>query len=299
MFNSRMHGPVWLTGAAHLIIVMVAAQMESAEVWPWALLAMSGISFFAWHANYKRYRAIHDLPTSKIASAAQGYTELLGQGRLIAGSTVCSPVSARRCCWYRYTVEEKSGDKWKTVEQGSSIDHFLLVDDSGECVVSPDGAEVYTQFHKSWITGDRRYSEWLLLPGITLYAIGDFVTHNGNVPTAAEEKADISTLISEWKRDQPAMLARFDLDGNGELSLQEWELARMQAIREVRQRHLEQARGPTEGVHLLRKPRDRRLFLLANEFPDALGRRYRRWSWVHLLAFLGFGIWALILLGFS
>lgn len=53
----------------------------------------------------------------------------------------------------------------------------------------------------------------------------------------------------------------------------------------------------SEGVHLLRKPRDRRLFLLANEMPDTLGRRYRWWSWAHLAAFLGLGVWGLILLG--
>ncbi len=291
--------PILLTGGLHFITLIIAAQAESGAVWPWALLVMSVISFFAWLANHRRYRQIHDLPTSKVASAAQGYVELLGRGRLIEGSTVQCPVSHAPCCWYRYTVEEEQSDnKWKTVEEGASIDHFLLVDDSGACVISPDGAEVVTSHNKSWRQGSMRYSEWLLLPGATLYAIGEFVTHTANAPSASEEREDVSHLLTDWKNDQQNLLKRFDLDRDGSISLQEWELARMQAIREVRKNHQERMGLQSEGVHLLHKPRDRRLFLLANEMPETLGRRYRWWSWLHLAAFLGLGCWGLILLGF-
>ena len=97
---------------------------------------------------------------------------------------------------------------------------------------------------------------------------------------------------------QPVLAgAGFDLDRDGTISLKEWELARMQAIREVRKRQLEQTGRQTEGVHLLRKPGDNRLFLLSNEMPDALGRRYLWWSWAHLTAFIGLGTWGLIWLG--
>ena len=291
-------GPLYLTGGLHFIILVIAGQAESAEVWPFALLAMSVVSFFAWLGNFRRYRQIHDLPTSKVATAAQGYVELLGVGRLIAGSTVTCPISQRACCWYRYTVEEEQNDnKWKTVDEGHSVDHFLLVDDSGACVVSPDGAEVIAGHKKSWREGRMRYSEWLMLPDSTLYAIGEFVTHSGNTPSAAEEREDVSALITEWKNDKQQLLQRFDLDKDGSISLKEWELARMQAIREVRKNRLEQLGNHVEGVHLLRKPRDNRLFLLANEMPDALGRRYRWWAWAHLSAFIGLGIWGLVLLG--
>lgn len=300
-FNVASHsgrGPILLTGGLHVATLFIAGQFDTPEVWPWALLVMSVISFFAWLGNHRRYRQIHDLPTSKVASAAQGYVELLGRGRLLEGSTVQCPVSHTPCCWYRYTVEEEQSDnKWKTVDEGSSIDHFLLVDDSGACVVSPDGAEVVTRHHNSWRSGSMRYNEWLLLPEATLYAIGEFVTHTANAPSASEEREDVSHLISEWKNNPPSLLARFDLDRDGSLSLKEWELARLQAIREVRRNHQERMGLQSEGVHLLRKPRDRRLFLLANEMPDTLGRRYLWWSWVHLAAFLGLGIWGLLLLG--
>ena len=82
-FNkSRTHGPWWLSGAAHFIIIIIAVESETAAAWPWALLAMCGVSFFAWLGNYRRYRQIHDLPTSRVASAAQGYV-LTGAGKQI------------------------------------------------------------------------------------------------------------------------------------------------------------------------------------------------------------------------
>lgn len=296
----RGRGPLLLSGGLHAIILIVALQTEDPRSWPWALLGMSVVSFFAWIGNTRRYRAIHDLPTSSITSAAQGYVELLGVGRLIEGSTVRSPVSARPCCWYHYTVEEQDSDnKWKTVEDNTSIDHFLLVDETGSCVVSPDGAEVISKERKSWQDGGRRYTEWLLLPDGPVYAIGEFTTHSGNVLSAADEKSDVSALISEWKNNPQTLLQRFDADRDGQINLAEWEQARLAAIGEVRKRHHEQFGAQTEGVHLLRKPRDRRLFLLANEMPDKLGRRYRIWAWVHLIAFLGLGAWGLILLGFK
>lgn len=294
----RGRGPILLSGGLHFIILVIALQTEDPRSWPWAMLAMAVVSFFAWIGNTRRYRAIHDLPTSQIASAAQGYVELLGVGRLIEGSTVRSPVSLRPCCWYHYTVEEQTSDnKWKTVEESTSIDHFLIVDDSGACVVSPDGAEVISRERKHWQQSGRRYTEWLLLPEGPVYAIGEFTTHSGNVLSVAEEKSDVSALITEWKNNPQTLLQRFDLDRDGKISLEEWEQARLAAVSEVRKRHDEQFGAQTEGVHLLRKPRDRRLFLLANEMPDKLGRRYRIWSWVHLIAFIGLGAWGLILLG--
>lgn len=214
--------PALLTGGVHLVTLFIAGQIDSPEVWPLALLVMSVTSFFAWLGNHRRYRQIHDLPTSKVASAAQGYVELLGRGRLIDNAIIHCPVSHTPCCWYRYTVEEQNNDdKWNTVDEGSSVAHFLLVDDTGACVVSPDGAEVVTSHNKSWRDGRMRYSEWLLLPEATLYAIGEFTTQTANAPSVSEEREDVSHLITDWKKDRENLLKRFDLDQNGMISQKE------------------------------------------------------------------------------
>jgi hypothetical protein len=296
--KTRMHGPWWLSGAAHFFIIIIAVKTETPAAWPWALLTMCGVSFFAWLGNYRRYRQIHDLPTSKVASAAQGYVELVGRGELLDGTPVISRLGGRHCCWYHYQIEEeKSDNKWETIDQGSSVDHFLLVDDTGQCVISPEGAEVVTSEHKSWREGNYRYSEWLVLPSTVLYALGEFVTHSGNASAQSEEREEIRLLIDDWKRDQTTLNERFDLNQDGTIDMKEWELARLQAAREIRKQRAAQMNNKVEGVHLLRRPRDKRLFLLANEMPDALGRRYLLWSVFHLAVMIGTGVGSLILFG--
>lgn len=295
--SARLHQPGWLSGIIHFIIIGIAFQAESAEVWPYALLAMSGVSFIAWVANYRRYRAIHDLPTSRIASAAQGYVELFGRTERLAGEPVTSKLSRTTCCWYSYQIEEKgANDKWSTVDSGRSVEQFLLVDDTGQCVISPEGAEVLTRDRKTWEQLDRRFTEWLLLPKSVLYAIGEFSTITGAAAAAAEERADIGALLAQWKGDRTQLHARFDLDRDGRISMKEWELARLQAQREVRAHHAEMRARATEGVHLLRKPGDGRLFLLANELPEKIGARYRFWSVAHFVIFLGTGCAGLVML---
>jgi hypothetical protein len=295
--STRLHQPGWLSGALHFIILALAVQAESAAVWPYALGAMSVVSFFAWAANYRRYRQIHDLPTSNVASAAQGYVELLGQAQMLPGTQVLSRLSSSPCCWYSYEIEEKgSNDKWQTVDSGRSKEDFLLVDGTGQCVISPEGAEVLTNDQKQWQEGSYRYSEWLLPGKTVLYAIGDFSTTSAVAAAARDERADVGALLAEWKKSEQRLRERFDLNRDGKIDMKEWELARLQAQREVRKQHAESRSRAVEGVHLLRKPGDGRLFLLANEMPDKLGARYRFWSWAHLAIFIGAGSAALFML---
>ena len=293
--SARLHQPGWLSGLFHLVILYIALEAETAEAWPYALMAMAVVSFFAWAANYRRYRQIHDLPTSKIVSAAQGYVELLGSARCMPAGPLPSRLSHTHCCWYRYNVSRKdSNNKWQHVESGGSDDPFIIIDDTGSCVISPKGAEVLSHDHKSWYEGSYHYQEWLLLPDSVLYAIGEFTTQGG-APAALDtrnEAVEISALVTEWKRDQKRLHERFDLNRDGAIDMKEWEQARLAARHEIQQR----AAAPAiEGVHTLAQPRDGRLFLLANEMPDALGARYRFWSWVHLTIFLGAGSSGLIL----
>jgi hypothetical protein len=283
----------WLTSGFHLVILVFAVQDESGRLWPYALGAVAIVSFFAWILAYRRYRYIHDLPTSKVASAAQGYVELFGRSERLDGEPLLSKLTGLPCCWFRYYIERKtSGDKWQYEDSGTSIAHFFLVDDTGRCVVSPDGAEVLSSRKQVWTEGNYRYTEWLLLSQGPLYAVGEFVTRGG-ANAELDEKADVSAMLADWKQDRAALNERFDLNGDGTIDLKEWELARLQARREVRRRHAEIRAH--DGVNLLRKPSDGRLFLLANEVPEKLGRRFAFWSGVHLLVFFGAGIASLLL----
>lgn len=295
--SSRFHQPGLLSGAFHFVIIGIAAQADDAGVWPYAFVAMSIVSFFAWLANFRRYRQISDLPTSKIASAAQGYVELFGKAKMLSGEPIKSRLSSTFCCWYSYEIEEKdSDDKWRSVESGCSVEQFALIDATGECVVSPDGAEVMTNSLRNWEEGGRRYSECFLLSDQVLYAIGEFGTTTAAPAGARDERTDVGALLAEWKSNQKQLLERFDLDHDGKIDIKEWELARLQAQREIRQRQSEVQTRSVEGTSILRKPADGRLFVLANEMPEKLGARYRFWSWAHLAIFIGLGTVGLVML---
>lgn len=283
----------WATSGFHLVVLLFAVQDKSGRLWPYALGVVALVSFFAWILAYHRYRRIRDLPTSKVASAAQGYVELFGRSDRLEGDPLVSKLTFLPCCWYRYYVERKSSnDKWQHVDSGVSVAHFLLVDDTGRCVISPEGAEVLSTRKQVWTEGEYRYTEWLLLPQGPLYAVGEFVTKGGR-NAELDEREDVSALLADWKEDRAELNKRFDLNGDGTIDLKEWELARLQARREVRKRHVEIR--SQNGVNLLRKPRDGRLFLLSNEMPEKLGHRFAFWSGIHLLVFFGAGLASLFL----
>ena len=266
-------------GGGNLLILLLGLRLQSGIGWTITFVLIGLTSFWAWYANLKRYRTVADTPTSRIASAPQGYIELVGRGRQPPGDGLVSPVSGLPCLWYRYRIERKSGDSWEYVESGISHDTFGLSDGSGLVLVDPEGAEILTSRKQVTNTGDYRKTEWTLIEGETIYVIGEHVTLGG--PNAVlDKKADLATLLTEWKQDKSALLARFDADRDGEISLEEWERTRQAASEEVDRAHLDIRLK--DGVHLMRKPAHGRPFLIANREVNALVRHFRLWSWLHL-----------------
>lgn len=260
---------------------------------PWALGTAMLIAVFAWYGNMRRYRVIVDHPTSRIASAPQGYVELDGQASDADGFALVAPLSGLPCIWYRYVLERRQGDSWVTSDSGVSQDLMLLEDGSGKCLVDPEGAEVHTRHYRMWGDSQSRKKEWIIQAHDNLYVIGDHVTLGG-ASDDLDFRADLTALLSEWKQDKDALLRRFDADADGEIDLQEWGKARAAAEHQVAQDHLEIR--TRDGFHLLRQPKHGRLYLIANLPPAKLAGRYRGWSWAHLLAVMA-GAAAIVTLG--
>jgi len=271
-------------GGGNLLILLLGLKLQSRIGWQISFALVGLTSFWAWHANLKRHRTVADTPTSRIVSAPQGYIELVGRGRQPPGVSLVSPISGLPCLWYRYRVERKNGDRWEQVESGVSHDTFGLSDGSGDVLVDPDGAEILTSRKQVSNAGGYRKTEWTLIEGETIYVIGEHITLGG--PNAAlDKKADLATLLAEWKQDKTALLARFDADRDGEISLEEWERARQAASEEVDRAHLDIRLK--DGIHLIRKPAHGRPFLIANREVGALTRHFRLWSWAHLALMMG------------
>ena len=282
----RQHYVNLLTSGGHLVLLFAGWQIDSGEAWPIILGLIGAIGFFAWIGNQRRSRLILDTPTSRIASAAQGYVELNGRAKQAHDTPLLSKLTLLPCVWYRYLIEQRGNDDkgYNVVEQGASDDTILIDDGSGQCFIDPDYAEIVTRHKQVWSKDDYRYTEYLLSPLDTLYAIGEFTTLGG-ANSDLDFKGDLNALLAEWKRDKARLLERFDLDKNGQIDPQEWELAVLAAKREVAKQHGEIRLK--DGVHLMRKPKDGRLFLLSNLPEENLARKYVLWGWFHLLTFVG------------
>lgn len=283
MLNSlRRQYAQLITSGGQLILLFAGFHLGSRDGWLWSLGGVAFISVFAWFSALHRYRMISGTPTSRIASAAQGYVELVGRAQA-HGESILGKYSLLPCLWYRYKVERKnSKNEWSTESSGQSDAPFCIHDGSGTCVVDPRGAEIMTQHKDTWRVADHRYTEWKLIQQDNLYALGEFRTMGGsNNPVTRNDL--IKQVIAEWKMDNTGLMRRFDLDGNGHLDIDEWMLARQAAKREADKRLTAVRNEP--DTHFLRQPQDNRLFLLSNLSPSRLARRYAIWAWAHLIFF--------------
>lgn len=245
------------------------------DFWFWAiaLLAATIAGFFFAFNTVHRKRVIEDTPTSKIRSAAQGYLELVGHGQLMDGQPIVSPLTGKTCTWYEYKVEERrqtgKRNEWKTIRREVSDELFLLKDETGLCIIDPEGAHVTVANKDVWygaqvspigsttpirksgklqnfrvgFTGlgnqRYRYTEKLMHPGETLYAIGLYKTVGGAGATF-DVNEDVRELIREWKTDTVALMKKFDKNNDGEICLQEWQGVRDEAYKHVMEKHSEQ-----------------------------------------------------------
>jgi hypothetical protein len=274
------------TAPSQIPLLILPGVLKTPGAWVAGLVLVLLASLWLWRANFRRARAVADTPTSRIASAHQGYVELHGAARP-EGAELRAPLTKRPCVWYRYTIERKgSKNRWTTEERGASEAPFLLEDGSGRAVVDVRRAEMIIHGARQWVQGRRRYTEWIIAPGETVYAIGGFASEGGPNTTLDVDR-DVSALLAQWKQRRVALLERFDLDGDRNLDEREWMLARKAARREVEQQHRDIRSQPV--THHVRQPEAGRPFLISNLDPDQVARRHRLWQWLHLLFALAAG----------
>jgi hypothetical protein len=283
------HGHTVSAGGVYFLALGIGIFAPHPGSWLVALPILAVSAFVYWFSAYRRKRAVQDAPTSKIATAAQGYVELCGTAEAAPGSTLTGPVSRKPCVWYSYGISKREGKDWRTVESGSECMPFIIRDETGECLVNPRDAEVLCELCEKWEAPREKRSEWSIRPGDPIYAIGWFATR----ATAAtgDLNQDAHTLLQSWVADAAGFRTRFDADRDGKVSAAELAAAREVARREVTERGL-----PQGGIHTLRTPEDGRPFILMNESHDVAASRFHRWTIVHLAIFfiaLGFFVYNL------
>ncbi len=229
-------------------------------------------SLYKIYQTHQRYRFIQDTATSRIASAAQGYVELKGLAELLPESKIVSPFSQRKCIWYQCKVEVKktTGKRSHWIEENNQVSEeiFLIKDDTGECVVIPEQAEVIPSHQRVWYgnglqashlnpedsalsgftgIGNYRFTEKMILVADTLYILGDFESVRKN-PDAQTIQQQVKELIRHWKIQPMRFLKPFDRDGNGKIQKNEWNEIKRHAELKVMQQNQQSV------IHTIRKP---------------------------------------------
>lgn len=274
-----------------------------------ALLALIGC-----FSRLRRDRYIADTPLVRIRSAAQGYVRVAGNARSPPGETLRSPLTGRACVWWDYRVEARQENAkgeavYRTIEKATSVTPFVLNDSDGECLIGPVGAEVTPTTNQRWsgmsrhpmgtpvsesILGlvgqdDYRFQERLITPGAPLSVLGELRSHSefGAVDQKTQE------ILVQWKRDQPALLQRFDQNHDGQIGPDEWDTARAAAHTEAEATVLH---SPIERVGVVGQTTHGEPFLIAPLDAEHLVRREKRNALLLLLAsilFVSLGAWAL------
>jgi len=282
--GTQGQGHTVASGVVYLILLGIGIFVPHTKIWLLVLPLLALSAFVFWFNAYRRKRAVQDAPTSKIATAAQGYVELCGTVAPAPGSVLMGPVTRKPCIWYAYGIDERQGKDWRTIERGTEGIPFIIRDGTGECLVNPRDAEVMCELCEKWESANQKRREWSIRIGDPIYAIGRFSTR----ATAAtgDVEQDAHRLLQTWVADASGFRTRFDGNRDGKISAAELAAAREIARREVAERGL-----PQGGLHTLRAPEDGRPFILMNMPHDEAASRFRQWTLVHLCIFfiaLGF-----------
>ena len=274
------------------------------------LTVISVWAFFALWASFKRYRLIHDTPTSKVRSAAQGFVEFYGAAKMLDGEPIIAPLTRQPCCWWRYRIQRRvrtgKSTRWTNVDSGESGGIFSLEDGTGRALVDPLDAEITGCKKKVWYGNSRhpsdivsglsmfggsyRYVEEILPNGNNLYVLGELKSEDPAGDFDLHEA--VGEKLRQWKQNQQQLLLRFDKNQDGEICEQEWAEARSAAKEEIQQQHshlLDQ-----DPIHLVKKPQRGAPMLISTFAPQRLAKRYLTKAAVGGPIFLiagGFAIW--------
>jgi len=318
--NRRVFGGILggLAGAAMAVFrILFEPRLWSgrAPLAVWILIGLGlalGLLLFTYGFSiWRQKRLIENIPTSKVRSLAMGLVEVCGQAQ--PKVLLPSPITATQCLYYRFLIEryERRGrsSQWVVVSQGASTNFFYVDDGTGRILVDPVEAEInlnkdysYTGhdslgaatsfFKNSGLFGQRmRYSEWYILPGDQIYVMGTVTKWKD---AYQDRKFALAEKIKELKADGER-LKQFDLDQDGRIDAQEWELARQRIEQEILRQELDNPRDEHDDYVIARDPLQGVMIISDRSEKELVrGKAIQAWATIVLGAALFLaGVWML------
>ncbi|MCP5325591.1 MAG: hypothetical protein H7A09_04580 [Oceanospirillaceae bacterium] len=290
--------------------------LSPGEFWAFFILiaALTAVCLYFYIQKYRHARAIEDTPTSRVRSAAQGFTELEGRALYPNDTALISPLSQTPCAWFRFTVSklESSGKSshWKVIRSGTSPVPLVLADPTGTCLIHTGRASVDTHLTRTWrghspmpqgkvdflpgllMGANYKYYEELILENTPLYALGHFRTIRADDNFQLEKT--VAEVIIEWKKNYADLVERFDRNADGKLDEKEWQLVRLAATLEAEK--LQKNLQSQPQVHVMEKPADGSPFIVSTREQLSLIERSKMQSFLWLAGFIAAGAFCTYLL---
>ena len=256
---------------AYPILIVLAWLLTPAINRPYLYCFLAVLSFIAAVLLFHLFRSFHDTPVSNLKSTTQGYVGIIAKAMPMPGATSAGPMELPPLVWFSsaYTT---------------SNSYFMAEDAFGNTIVDPKDADVITPWHdrqQKWFRG--------IFPGETIYILGQ-ISSTSFHRTDAQKKSASLGLLSFWKRDQVAMLNRFDKNGDGRIDSQELLLARDAAEQTIESELDYQYAQPAS--HTVEKPADFRPLIISSIPLETLQKTYHRCCLIHLLAWPFFSVLA-------
>ena len=242
-----------------------------------------------WYGFYflRMKRQIENTPTSKVRSVAMGMVEVKGQA--VRSYALISPMSNTPCVYYRLTKYRRNQKQQWRVSSISSSDNvpFLLEDETGRVEIDPAGCRVSAGTKQEGLPGqvglirldsgsDEKWVEEIIIDGTLVYVLGYAAVKKAQGPTMAEQKI---AALRELKLN-PQNMQQYDLDGDGKISTDEWDAARVAVEEKVLEESLlqQQARKKQEEHIVIVKKKGRPLIITEPHSEDHLTSRYFYYS---------------------
>jgi hypothetical protein len=286
------------------------------------ILCGFGIGAFFWGFTcLRRKRLIENIPTSTVRGMALGLMELIGKAE--KKTNIISPLEGVECVFYRYKVEryKKSGrsGSWVTLAKGDSCDSgFYLDDGTGTVLVAPKGAELILPLDYEYVTNfgsgmpvnlirfmekhnlrygnflgtyKLRFREWRICNDETVYVLG---TAQKSQNFLSEHEIQLAQRIEALKQDSKK-LEECDLNKDGDLSMEEWDLAKVRIEQELLEKELKSSQAGELIDIIIGKGDTEKIFIISDNSQKGL---IDKLFWQSIFGIFGGAILAVVTLVF-
>ena len=184
-------------------------------------LVLVAVSVLGWWIARRVVRVLSGTPQLPIGQAKPGRVTLKGTAQSLPDRAPLVSTAGRPCVWFHYRekdlrtggIQTSMSDRKdpKNLLLYESSRPFLIVDDSGKCIVIPAAADITTGNEDESLG----YHEFAILPGDTIIVSGEFRPFSGSALPAVDEDDAPVTILKQTRKMLPGMsdIAEFVKEG--------------------------------------------------------------------------------------